>query len=65
MPKYCKLTEHSVKQSASKKAHKRSTCRKTSKKGENSGLCTVRSSNKRCVLRGWDNKPKNRSSAKK
>lgn len=59
MPKYCKISNHKVKQSYNKKAHKRSTCKKTSKKGENSGLCTVRKSTKRCVLRGWDNKPKN------
>ena len=59
MPKYCKISKHAVKASAARKSHNRSTCKKTSKKAEKSSLCTVRASNKRCVLRGWDNKPKN------
>ena len=59
MPKYCKVSNYNIKKSLTRKSHNRSNCKKTSKKGENSGLCTVRKSTKRCVLRGWDNKPKN------
>jgi hypothetical protein len=59
MPKYCKVSNYNIKKSLTRKSHNRLTCKKTSKKSENSGLCTVRKSTKRCVLRGWDNKPKN------
>jgi hypothetical protein len=50
MVKYCKVSNYNIKKSLTRKSHTRSNCKKTSKKGENSGLRSVQKSIKRRVL---------------
>jgi hypothetical protein len=56
MSKYCKVSNYNIKKSLKRKSYNRSSSKKTSKKGENSGLCVGGKSTKRRIL---PNKPRN------
>ena len=56
MSKYCKVSNNNIKKSLKRKSYNRISCKKTSKKGENSGLSFGGKSTKRRIL---SNKPKN------